>query len=216
MGCIYKIINDVNDKVYIGMTKTSLEKRWSEHINSYNNPNKRTYNFKLYKAMREIGLTHFSCVLIEKVEDNLLSYKEKYYIDKFDSSFYGYNESLGGNGKTLISNLKIKAFYDLYLSGWLLTDIARVFDSNYRTVGIKLREHYDVDTSKNALDKSMKPVRALKDDLVVDFPCMRDAALYVIKNKLSKTDKIETVMSKIRGVLKDSLKTAYGLKWSYI
>lgn len=29
MGLIYKVINDINDKVYIGKTSRSLEERWN-------------------------------------------------------------------------------------------------------------------------------------------------------------------------------------------
>lgn len=31
MAYIYKIINDINDKVYIGKTEFSVEKRFQEH-----------------------------------------------------------------------------------------------------------------------------------------------------------------------------------------
>ena len=30
-GFIYKIVNDINDKVYIGKTLSSIEKRFEEH-----------------------------------------------------------------------------------------------------------------------------------------------------------------------------------------
>jgi len=32
MGYIYKIINNVNNKIYIGQTSRSIESRWKEHI----------------------------------------------------------------------------------------------------------------------------------------------------------------------------------------
>lgn len=35
MGYIYKIINSVNDKVYIGMTRFDVERRWKEHKSVY-------------------------------------------------------------------------------------------------------------------------------------------------------------------------------------
>lgn len=31
MGYIYKIVNDINDKIYIGKTEKSIEKRFKEH-----------------------------------------------------------------------------------------------------------------------------------------------------------------------------------------
>jgi hypothetical protein len=32
MAFIYKIVNDVNDKVYIGETAISISKRWDRHL----------------------------------------------------------------------------------------------------------------------------------------------------------------------------------------
>lgn len=32
MGFIYKISNDINDKVYIGKTNFTIEDRWKEHL----------------------------------------------------------------------------------------------------------------------------------------------------------------------------------------
>ena len=36
MAFIYKITNDINEKVYIGMTTRSVEVRWKEHIRHSN------------------------------------------------------------------------------------------------------------------------------------------------------------------------------------
>ena len=33
MGVIYKITNTINNKVYIGLTTVSIEKRWKGHMN---------------------------------------------------------------------------------------------------------------------------------------------------------------------------------------
>lgn len=35
MPFIYKITDDVNNKVYIGKTSFSIEKRWHEHLQDY-------------------------------------------------------------------------------------------------------------------------------------------------------------------------------------
>lgn len=34
MGYIYKITNQINQKVYIGLTSRSIEQRWQEHLRS--------------------------------------------------------------------------------------------------------------------------------------------------------------------------------------
>ena len=31
MGYIYKIVNDINDKIYIGQTNRTIQERWKEH-----------------------------------------------------------------------------------------------------------------------------------------------------------------------------------------
>ena len=36
MGYIYKIINDINDKIYIGQTIRTIEERWKEHLKESN------------------------------------------------------------------------------------------------------------------------------------------------------------------------------------
>lgn len=51
MGYIYKITNDINDKIYIGKTINTLKERWTQHLNSINK--KRTH---LYLAMKKIWL----------------------------------------------------------------------------------------------------------------------------------------------------------------
>lgn len=94
MGYIYKIVNDVNDKIYIGQTKRTLETRWEEHQKNAINPNSHS---KLYQAMREIGIKHFTIVLIEELptfrERNA---REQYWITYYNSFEQGYNSTRGG------------------------------------------------------------------------------------------------------------------------
>ena len=54
MSYIYKIINDINDKVYIGKTNFSLEKRFREHCqDAFRDRNEKR---PLYAAMRKYGI----------------------------------------------------------------------------------------------------------------------------------------------------------------
>ena len=48
MAYIYKIINDINKKVYIGKTNSNIEKRWKEHCKDYT---KRTTEKDLYTML---------------------------------------------------------------------------------------------------------------------------------------------------------------------
>lgn len=63
LGKIYKIINSVNDKVYIGST---TRKYLSSRMSNHRADAKRCANFgKLYRAMNKIGSDKFSIELIE-------------------------------------------------------------------------------------------------------------------------------------------------------
>jgi len=82
---IYKIINDVNDKIYIGSsTYQYLCNRMNIHRMSCKDTSGRR-NSKLYIHMREIGIEHFKIELIEKYECKTkeeLKEREQYWIEQ--------------------------------------------------------------------------------------------------------------------------------------
>lgn len=96
---IYKITNNINDKIYIGQTTRSL----LERIIGYKQEVKWQPDARpIIRAMNKYGFTNFS---FEIIHDNIQSQKEldeleKYYIKKYSSlvSQNGYNVELGGNG----------------------------------------------------------------------------------------------------------------------
>ena len=55
-GYIYKVTNDVNDKVYIGQTIRTVEQRFNQHIKD---SKKRDCYF--HRAMNKYGCEHFFC-----------------------------------------------------------------------------------------------------------------------------------------------------------
>lgn len=59
-GKIYKIVNDVNDIIYIGSTSLELNVRMSGH-----KEDAKDKNYPFYKAMREIGIHHFKILLMK-------------------------------------------------------------------------------------------------------------------------------------------------------
>jgi group I intron endonuclease len=81
---IYKIVNDVNDDIYIGSTTRSLKIRMSSHIKDCLDKESTSENRKLFKAFREFGRDSFNIVLIENYECESrleLRQKEQEYID---------------------------------------------------------------------------------------------------------------------------------------
>lgn len=58
---IYKITNSVDNLIYIGSTRTSLERRMSCHKSE-----SKKLNYKLYQHMRRIGAEKFNIELLEE------------------------------------------------------------------------------------------------------------------------------------------------------
>lgn len=93
MGNIYKIINQINGKAYIGQTIGSIEDRFYHHIYDALVTKKPT---KIGRAIRKYGKDSFSVELVE-VTDNLDD-REIHFIQLFNSIKNGYNIKIGGQG----------------------------------------------------------------------------------------------------------------------
>lgn len=109
---IYKITNNINNKVYIGLTTCSLEYRWKRHITECRNLNNKKH---LYRAMRTYGLENFSVEQIDETDDfKELGKMERYYIRSYNSTnpLYGYNLTAGGESHQYDGNSSAKLTYD--------------------------------------------------------------------------------------------------------
>lgn len=111
MGTIYKIVNDVNDKLYVGMTNQQLSVRWKAHLRSLEDYRAGKYNHqtKLYKAMDKYGSDKFHIEPIQLYETNdrnELGEYEKFWISELDTVENGYNISPGGGGGPLFKGHK--------------------------------------------------------------------------------------------------------------
>lgn len=101
-GLIYKAVNLINGKIYIGLTTQTLTKRISQH-KSYANNNK--CNILFHKAIKKYGFVNFSWEIIDNDEDfKSLKEKEKYWIEFYNSyvgldNHNGYNLTIGGEGR---------------------------------------------------------------------------------------------------------------------
>ena len=88
---IYLITNISNKNQYVGITKFSIEERFSQHI-------KR--GFILTEAIQKYGEKNFVIELIEEVETAERAYElEMYYIKQYNTKVpNGYNITDGGDG----------------------------------------------------------------------------------------------------------------------
>lgn len=140
MGFIYKITNKINDKIYIGQTSGTIEKRFKEHIKQsrYND------TFHLYRAMRKYGIENFEVEEIEECEDITLSQREKYYIEYFDSYKNGYNMTIGGDG---VIKYDYKEIADKYLELGCEKYVAEYFNCSPSVVQ-KACQKYNIEIKK--------------------------------------------------------------------
>lgn len=97
---IYKITNDINNKVYIGQSIKPVQERFKRHIQDAISGRLNTH---FAKAIRKYGKEHFHIEVIDiALTQEELTEKEYYWIEFYDSVNKGYNEThnklkCGGN-----------------------------------------------------------------------------------------------------------------------
>lgn len=108
---IYKITNQINKKIYIGLTTNSVEERFRQHKMFA-----KTSNRRLYQAMRKYGVENFTIEIIDKSATTIeqLGNLERKYIYKYKSQDpnIGYNITAGGQTCSYDANPKAKLSLD--------------------------------------------------------------------------------------------------------
>ena len=204
MAYIYKIINNINNKVYIGKTDLSIKQRWNMH--KVDSTKSEIQNRPLYKAIQKYGIEHFSIEQIEQCDSDKANEREKYWIQYYNSYKDGYNATLGGDGKPLIDYNKV---YNLYLEGKTFNEISAILSCHTTTIEYIL-ESFGI-TKEQRLQRGiqhhMKPVAQIDkntNEIIQTFPSIRAAQQFFNKR------------GHIAEVCKGKRKTAYGYKWKYI
>ena len=91
---IYKITNEQTGQCYIGQS-ADLRNRIRDHVKAGLGIN--SSNNRFYTEMKNIGPENFKFEILEECERSQLNEREKYWIEFFDSTGYGYNTSKGIN-----------------------------------------------------------------------------------------------------------------------
>lgn len=211
MAYIYQIINDINNKIYIGKTEFSIDKRFKEHCSdAFKERNEKR---PLYSAMRKYGIEHFHIELIEETDNP--EEREKYWIEQKQSFKNGYNATLGGDGKKYLD-------YDLIIASYKeiksIKDTAISLGISSDSVSNILRaNNISIITSSDVIQKKYGKVvnmYDLQNTFLKTFPSVNAAAKYMVENNLTGC-KMTTIKQHITEVCMGKRKTAAKFKWKY-
>lgn len=211
MACIYKIINQINNKVYIGQTMSSLKVRWNGHKTAW----RQSGNCKaLYSAFDKYGIENFTIEPIEECDLDNINEREKYWIKHYNSYNNGYNMTLGGDGNI---KLDYELIYNLWDSGLTTTEIGELIGSTqagvqkvltgYPNYSVKEAKHR---SAKNSGITKGKPIQQLaKDGTLIDtFPNATVAAESLGMGRSESNN--------IRACAHGRRQTAYGYVWKFV
>lgn len=211
MAYIYQIINDINNKIYIGKTEFSIDKRFKEHCSdAFKERNEKR---PLYSAMRKYGIEHFHIELIEETDNP--EEREKYWIEQKQSFKNGYNATLGGDGKKYLD-------YDLIIASYKeiksIKDTAISLGISSDSVSNVLRaNNISIIASSEVIQKKYGKVvnmYDLQNTFLKTFPSVNAAAKYMVENNLTGC-KMTTIKQHITEVCIGKRKTAAKFKWKY-
>lgn len=203
MGFIYKITNDINDKIYIGQTSGTLEERFKQHKKKINSEDRKTY--PLYNAMKKYGVEHFFIESLEETDN--LQEREQYWIKYFDSYNNGYNATHGGDGWV---RTDYDLIVDLYSKGLTGIEIANQIGTTKNTVyrALKAKGIETLSNTETSKKKNSKPIGQYDKntmELIHIFPSIAEAAKAMGKNH-----------GHISNCAHGKKASAYGYKWKFI
>lgn len=211
MAYIYQIVNDINQKVYVGKTEFSIEKRFKEHCqDAFKDRNEKR---PLYSAMRKYGIEHFHIELIEETDNP--EEREIYWIENKRSFKNGYNATMGGDGKKYIDyNLVISTYKEVQT----IKDTAKILNISADSVSNILHQNnVNIISSSEIMIKKYGKITnmySLDDEFLRSFSSTNEAAQYMIDNNLTNCKK-STIKQHITEVCTGRRKTAAKYKWKY-
>lgn len=207
MPFIYKIINKVNNKCYIGKTLQDIQTRWKSHISSRN---RKYYKDRpLYRAFNKYGIDSFEIVQVEECDYSIVDEREKYWISKFNTfGRGGYNATKGGDGRPYIDD---KLVLDLWNQGNTIKEIQKItgycVDSLKSVLVLNGIAREEI-SKRSRYAYICKPVLMLDKDtgeIIKEFASTEDANKFV---KIKGRGHISEVCNGKR-------KTCYGYKWKW-
>lgn len=202
MAYIYKIVNDINNKVYVGKTSYSIDKRFKEHCRD--SQKERNEKRPLYLAMNKYGIEHFHIFLLEETDNP--EEQEKFWIEKLQSFKYGYNATMGGDGAKYAD---YDLIYSLYKTGKTYQEIAEITKYGIKTIGRAL--------SEKGISKQERKIQGHEHlfKAVAKLDPKTEEILEVYSS-ISEAERANGNTKHISSVCRGKRKTCQGFKWKYI
>jgi group I intron endonuclease len=183
---IYKLTNKVNNKVYIGQTRSSIKKRFSQHCETRNKT-------AIGLAIKKYGVDNFEyAILYENIETlEELNKKEIECISLYNSICpNGYNIEYGG--KVIFANAESKSKISKALKGRKITWSKKISESvkklweneEYRNSQIKQRHEKRGKYRKGIIKEKLKK-KINKEELKKDYESFISLKEISDKHKIS-------------------------------
>lgn len=205
MAYIYKIINKLNQKMYIGKTEhLNPEKRWLEHQADAKNPDRN--HRALYKAINKYGIENFSFKVIEETVSP--EEREVYYIQYYDTYHNGYNETLGGDGAKYLE-LPEQDICKYYLKHYSIPQTAIEFGHDYLTIKKVLYKNNINILSATEATKKIRSKAVAKLDKQTE-------EIIEIYSSIAEAESKNGNSRHIAQVCNGKRKSAAGYKWKYV
>lgn len=206
MPYIYKITNLINQKIYIGKTIKTIEERWNIHWQDSKKQN--ISNRPLYRAFHKYGKENFKIEILEECNLEDLNNREIYWIEKLGSFKYGYNATIGGDGRHYAD---YDLIYNLYQKGYNIKQIVSLtgYDHNTISTAIKLKgisKEELIARGREVIKHSVAQIDKETNQILNIYSSLKEAYQALGKEH---SGHIASVCNKKR-------KTAYGYKWEYI
>lgn len=212
MAYIYQITNDMNGKIYIGKSEFSIEKRFQEHLKEA--MKERSKDRPLYRAIRKYGPSHFSIALLEETTNP--EEREIFWIQEKASFKFGYNATIGGDGRKYIDYDEVVRLYSLIKNQ---AEVAKLLGIDRTSVRDILAERGEPTYSSAEVQKMTKgQITGMfdkNDKFILKFASYNEAANYLIEQKLTGC-KQTTATTHISEVCRGKRKTFAGFKWKLL
>ena len=196
MTIIYIITNKINGKQYVGKTTFSLQERFQQHIYESHRKGQQDRHRPLYLAFQKYGEENFSIEQLEEVDDSLANEREKYWIQKLNTYYTGYNATFGGDGQSSIDRAKV---LELYNQGFNNTEIAKALGHQRHSISTTIKAM----GLKSQFKNITKPVKISKNGETLTFESRASVARYFIDHNISSSKNEQTVKQGIREAIKN-------------